>query len=201
MPLGVVITKSHVEKSREGACASGQEEELVPLPVYLSCTPNLEAEGYVWFSDLPNQFKCSCQGTNFDGSVRISVCEASFSRTHNWVFDCKRWRIVAARLRHLLGLFLGSIKAPVPSSRPGIIPATARWPCQIRRLRRDRSHAQPPLGGEPGEDPRFATARRGAMLRPGHRGAPISHGHSQAVAGPWRWCPNRDRSSPEAPPP
>jgi hypothetical protein len=139
--------------------------------------------------------------SSLSGSVRISVCEASFSRTHNWVFDCKRWRIVAARLRHLLGLFLGSIKAPVPSSRPGIIPATARWPCQIRRLRRDRSHAQPPLGGEPGEDPRFATARRGAMLRPGHRGAPISHGHSQAVAGPWRWCPNRDRSSPEAPPP
>jgi hypothetical protein len=66
MPLGAVITKSHVEKSREGACASGQEEELVPLPVCLSCTPYLEAEAYVWFSDLPNQFKCSCQGTNFD---------------------------------------------------------------------------------------------------------------------------------------
>jgi hypothetical protein len=75
MPLGVVITKSHVEKSRKGACASGQEEELVPLPVRLSCTPNLEAEGYVWFSDLPNQFKCWCQGTNFDlqSMRRISV--------------------------------------------------------------------------------------------------------------------------------
>src|SRR5208337_4055274 len=33
--------------------------------------------------------------------------------------------------------------------------------------RRDRSHAQPPLGGEHGEDPRFDRAERGAMLRQG----------------------------------
>src|ERR1700693_614665 len=44
-------------------------------------------------------------------------------------------------------MLLGSIKAPVPSSRPGIALVAARGPCQIRRLRRDRSHAQPPLLG------------------------------------------------------
>jgi hypothetical protein len=37
---------------------------------------------------------------------------------------------------------------------------------QIRRLRRDRSHAQPPLGGEHGEDPQFDRAEHDAMLRP-----------------------------------
>src|SRR5208283_562526 len=33
--------------------------------------------------------------------------------------------------------------------------------------RRDRSHAQPPLGGEHGEDPRFDRSEHGAMLRQG----------------------------------
>jgi hypothetical protein len=70
----------------------------------------------------------------------------------------RRRMIVTARPR-LLRLFLGSIKAPVPSSRPAIVPAAACGPCQIRRSRRDRSHAQPPLGGEHSEDPRFGTAR------------------------------------------
>jgi hypothetical protein len=37
-----------------------------------------------------------------------------FSLTHNWVNDCKRRTIVAARPR-AARLFLGSIKAPVPS--------------------------------------------------------------------------------------
>ena len=46
----------------------------------------------------------------------------------------------------------------------------ARRPGQIRRLRRDRSHAQPPLGGEHGEDPQFDRAEHDAMLRP-RRGA------------------------------
>jgi hypothetical protein len=64
-------------------------------------------------------------------------------------------------------MFLGSIKAPVPSSRPGISSAVAPQPGQIRRLRRDRSHAQPPLGGKHGEDPQFDRAERGAILWPG----------------------------------
>jgi hypothetical protein len=38
--------------------------------------------------------------------------------------------------------------------------------------RRDRSHAQPPLGGEHGEDPRFDAAEHDARLRP-RRGLPI----------------------------
>ena len=38
-------------------------------------------------------------------------------------------------------------------------------------MRRDRSHAQPPLGGEHGEDPRFATDRARRHAWSGHRGA------------------------------
>src|SRR6201995_2226564 len=62
-------------------------------------------------------------------------------------------------------MFLGSIKAPVPPStcHPAGI---ARRPGQIRRLRRDRSHAQPRLWGEHGEDPQFDGAEHDAMLRP-----------------------------------
>jgi hypothetical protein len=41
----------------------------------------------------------------------------------------------------------------------------ARKPGQIRRPRRDRSHAQPPLGGEHGEDPQFDRAEHNAKLR------------------------------------
>ena len=56
-------------------------------------------------------------------------------------------------------LFLSSIKAPVPPSRPAIVPASARGPCPIRRLRREWSRAQPPLGGEHGKEPRLSLAR------------------------------------------
>ena len=42
----------------------------------------------------------------------------------------------------------------------------ARRRGHIRRLRRDRSHAQPPPGGEHGEDPQFDRAEHDAMLRP-----------------------------------
>ena len=45
-----------------------------------------------------------------------------FRLTHHWVIDGKRRMVVTARPRRAR-LFLGSIKAPVPSSRPGDVPA------------------------------------------------------------------------------
>src|ERR1700676_2945698 len=71
--------------------------------------------------------------------------------------------IETARRRHAR-LFLGSIKAPVPSSRPAIVPAAARGPCQIRRSRRDRSHAQPPFGGSMARTYDLPRPGRGAIL-------------------------------------
>jgi hypothetical protein len=52
------------------------------------------------------------------------VCEAWFSLTHHWANNCKRWEIVTARQDAFACSFLGSIAAPVPSSRPGIVRAT-----------------------------------------------------------------------------
>lgn len=60
--------------------------------------------------------------------------------------------------------------------------------------------AAPRLGGEHGEDRRFATARARRHAWPSRRGAPISHGHIHVAAEPRRWPPDQDRSSPEAPP-
>ena len=44
--------------------------------------------------------------------------------------------------------------------RPGLSSLTASMAGGVKSAasRRDRSHAQPPLGGEPGEDPRFDAA-------------------------------------------
>src|SRR5579859_5386098 len=103
------------------------------------------------------------------------------------MMNCKRRVIETARPDVCLWLFLGSIEAPVPSSRSGVL----RTP----RAGRVKSAAYGGTGaprsrrfdGEHGEDPRFVTAERGAMLRPGGRGAPISHGRIQAVAGSRQW--------------
>ena len=120
------------------------------------------------------------------------------SLTHHWAIDCKRRMTVAASHDACSRLFLGLTTAPVPSSRPANVPAAAREACQIRRLRRDRSHAQPLLGGEHGEDPRFATGLAGgATMWARRRGASLSHGHSLGAAEPRRWRPDRDRSYPE----
>ena len=97
--------------------------------------------------------------------------------------------------------FLGSIKAPVPSSRPAIIPAASRWPCQIRRLRRDRSHAQPRLRASMARTHDLARPGRGATVRAGCRGATLSHAHIRGAAEPRRWRPDRARSCPEVRPP
>ena len=49
--------------------------------------------------------------------------------------------------------------------------------------------------------PDLASLRGRRHAWPGHRGAAISHGRSQAAAAPRRCCPDRDRSSPQVPPP
>jgi hypothetical protein len=129
----------------------------------------------------------------FHGTIRISVCGAWFSLAHHWALDCRQRMIVTASVLRWLEVvpwFDQGACSSVPTwHRCGV----AAGPCQIRRLRRDRSHAQPPLGGEHGEDPRFATARPRRHAGPGCRGACFSHGHSRAAAAPQRCCPDRVR--------
>jgi len=69
-------------------------------------------------------------------------------------------------------MFLGSIRAPVPSSRPAFSQAVARKHCQIRRFfsggtGATRSRPLSSLGGEHGEDPQFDRAEHDAILRRG----------------------------------
>jgi hypothetical protein len=64
-------------------------------------------------------------------------------------------------------MFLGSIKhlflrPDLPSPRQARASRV-----KSAALRRDRSHAQPPLGGEHGEDPRFDAAEHAATLGQG----------------------------------
>jgi hypothetical protein len=72
-------------------------------------------------------------------------------------------------------MFLCSIKSACSSAPTCHFTGIARKFGQIRRLRRDRSRAQPPLGagpepraapawGEHGEDPQFDRAKHEAML-------------------------------------
>src|ERR1700683_4329901 len=61
-------------------------------------------------------------------------------------------------------MFLGSIKAPVPSSRPAIVLAGARRPCQIRRIAAGPGPRGAPSWGDDGEDPQFDRAEHDAML-------------------------------------
>jgi hypothetical protein len=63
-------------------------------------------------------------------------------------------------------MFLGSIKAPVPSSRPAIPTAGARKRCQIRRFFSGGTGAtrSPFFTGEHGEDPQFDRAEHDATL-------------------------------------
>ena len=84
-----------------------------------------------------------------------------------------RRAVVAARANPVVVVpwFDRSVRCFVPTRH---CPGAAGRPCQIRCLRRDRSHAQPPLGGRAWRAPRFVTAEHGAMLRPACRGAPIS---------------------------
>ena len=100
------------------------------------------------------------------GSVRISVYEAfSVSPPIGQVTVSGEWPTRQARMLADPCSLVRS-RATVPPSRPGIPSGIARRRGQIRRLRRDRSHAQPPLGGEHGEDPQFDRAEHDAMLRP-----------------------------------
>jgi hypothetical protein len=62
-------------------------------------------------------------------------------------------------------MFLGSIKAPVPPSRPAIRKADARRRGQIRRLGGGTTATRNPLAGEHGEDPQFDAAEHAARLR------------------------------------
>ena len=73
--------------------------------------------------------------------------------------------IVTARRRRAR-LFLGSIKAPVPSSRPGIVPATARGPCQIRRFGGTGATRSPRLGASMARTHDLPRLARGATLWP-----------------------------------
>ena len=77
--------------------------------------------------------------------------------------------------------------------------------------RRARAASNPPssAGPEPRAAPAWGRAWRGPTICHGprttprlasRRGAPISHGHIRAAVEPRRWPPDRDRSSPEAPP-
>ena len=79
-----------------------------------------------------------------------------------------------------------------------MIPAAALGPCQIRRLRRDRSHAQPPLGASMARTHDLPRPGRGSHAAAIGRGAPISHGRIPVAAAPRRSPPDRDRSSLEA---
>ncbi len=75
------------------------------------------------------------------------MCEAfAVSPTIGWTTVSGAW-LARQVWGACLSMFLGSIKVPVPPSRPALSSAVARRPGQIRRLRRDRSHAQPPAWG------------------------------------------------------
>ena len=100
------------------------------------------------------------------GSIRISVCEAlmvSPSLGRLGLSGCQP----GMQADHCLPrMFLGSIAAPVPPSRPGFHWATARKRCQMRRAAAGPEPRAAPAWGEHGEDPPFDAAEHGARLRP-----------------------------------
>ena len=133
--------------------------------VYLGSTMLSEESEIVSFSAMSPP---SIGRVSEIGSVRISVCEAFEVKSRlaltGQVIVSGEWPGRQARNAGQ-SMFLGSIMASVPSSRPAI--ASASRACQVKFAaeRRDRSHAQPPLRGEHGEDPQFDRAEHGARLR------------------------------------
>src|SRR5271165_4054192 len=65
-------------------------------------------------------------------------------------------------------MFLGSIKAPVPSSRPAMSSAVARKPCQIRRAAAGPQPRAAAAWGEHGEDPRSGLSTAPCSDKEGH---------------------------------